>query len=304
MGDVLTEKGEGVLGSAGRKPEWLKKRLPNARAIGGMERLLRPKDLHTVCESALCPNKGECFERGTATFLIMGDQCTRDCRFCGVNHSGPSALDPEEPAKVADAAAEMDLRYVVITSVTRDDLLDGGAAHFAATIRAVRRTLPDAVVEVLVPDFRGKRAAIDVVLEAEPDVFNHNVETVPRLYRTVRPQADYQRSLSVLGWAASQGGVVSKTGLMVGLGEEIEEVRAVMQDVYERGVRMVTVGQYLRPTCDHLSVQKYVTPETFESLAAHGSSLGLQVEAGPFVRSSYMADKGYARLGSNGVATV
>lgn len=289
--------------SPGRKPEWLKKRLPAAKAVKGMEGHLRPRDLHTVCESALCPNKGECFGRGTATFLIMGNECTRDCRFCSVQQGRPSALDSEEPAKVAAAAADMGLQYVVVTSVTRDDLPDGGAAHFAATIEAVRRKLPGAGVEVLVPDFSGELSAVNTILQAEPDVFNHNVETVPRLYETVRPQADYERSLRVLAHAAGKGRGVIKTGLMVGLGEEEEEVREVMRRVCESGVRVVTVGQYLRPTRVHLPVVEYVTPDTFGAYAAYGSSLGLQVEAGPFVRSSYLAEEAFARLGVTGETT-
>jgi lipoic acid synthetase len=261
-----------------------------------MEGLLRAGDLHTVCESAMCPNKGECFERGTATFLIMGGTCTRDCRFCNVTSGRPGALDAEEPERVADAAATMGLRHVVITSVTRDDLLDGGAVHFVATIEAVRRRLPQATVEVLTPDFLGDTAALDAVLAAGPEVFNHNVESVPRLYAQVRPQADYQRSLAVLRYAAEHGSSVVKTGLMVGLGETEDEVRAVLDDVREVGVVAVTIGQYLRPSREHLAVVAYVAPAVFDEYREYGESRGLTMEAAPFVRSSYLAEEGFRRV--------
>jgi lipoyl synthase len=278
--------------SPGRKPEWLKKPLPRAGAMHGMENLLRERHLHTVCESARCPNKGECFERGTATFLILGGVCTRDCRFCSVEGGRPGAPEAAEPANVADAAAEMGLRHVVITSVTRDDLPDGGAAHFAATIRAVRGRLPDATIEVLVPDFLGSESALETVLAEAPEVFNHNVETVPRLYPTVRPQAAYARSLAVLRYAArARSGWEVKTGLMVGLGETAAEVRRVLGDVRDAGVTVVTIGQYLRPSKEHLPVVEYVPPAVFEEYAGSGEALGLLVEAAPFVRSSYRAEE-------------
>jgi lipoyl synthase len=280
----------------GPKPEWLKKRLPRAAAMRQMEGLLRAGNLHTVCESAKCPNKGECFERGTATFLIMGGTCTRDCRFCSVTSGRPDALDAGEPERVADAAATMGLRHVVITSVTRDDLPDGGAAHFVATIEAVRRRLPEATVEVLTPDFLGHASSLDAVLAAGPEVFNHNVESVPRLYAQVRPQADYQRSLAVLRYAAEHGSSVVKTGLMVGLGETEDEVRAVLDDVREVGVAAVTIGQYLRPSREHLSVVAYVAPAVFDEYREYGESRGLTMEAAPFVRSSYLAEEGFRRV--------
>jgi lipoic acid synthetase len=278
-------------GSAGRKPEWLKKPLPRASAVHEMETVLRSRRLHTVCESARCPNKGECFERGTATFLIMGGLCTRDCRFCSVDHGTPMGLDPEEPARVADAAALMGLRHVVITSVTRDDLADGGALHFVETVRAVRERIPRVTVEVLVPDFCGSDTALDLLLACAPDVLNHNVETVPRLYATVRPQADFARSLAVLRRAADHGGSAVKTGLMVGLGETRAEVHELLQQVHLSGAELVTIGQYLRPSRDHLSVVEYVEPAVFDGYAAHGEALGLRVEAAPFVRSSYRAEE-------------
>ncbi|MHB9149603.1 MAG: lipoyl synthase [Thermoleophilia bacterium] len=285
-----------VMEGPGRKPEWLKKPLPKAAAVREVEGLLRERHLHTVCESAKCPNKGECFERGTATFLIMGNACTRDCRFCSVPGGRPGPLDPDEPRQVADAAALMGLSHVVITSVTRDDLPDGGAEHFAATIRAVRGRLPAATVEVLVPDFREDIDALDVVLNAGPDVFNHNVETVPRLYATVRPQADYHRSLRVLAHAASSGGSVVKTGIMVGLGETGHEVASFLQDALAAGVSAVTIGQYLRPSREHLPVVEYVAPAVFHEYRCVGEALGLVVESAPFVRSSYRAEEGLRRV--------
>jgi lipoyl synthase len=265
-----------------------------------MEALLRERHLHTVCEGAACPNRGECFEEGTATFLLMGPNCTRGCRFCNVTSAAPAALDEAEPEMVADAAVRLGLRHVVITSVTRDDLTDGGAAHFAATVAAVRRRLPSAAIEVLVPDFRGDLESVAVVLRSGPEVFNHNLETVPRLYAEVRPQADYRRSLEVLARAAGRGGPLVKTGLMVGLGETREEVEGVLREVREVGVRMVTIGQYLRPSRDHLPVVEYVTPETFAGYRACGEALGLLTEAAPFVRSSYRAEEGFRRTVARG----
>ena len=274
----------------GPKPEWLKKRLPEASSLRSMESLLRSRGLHTVCESALCPNLGECFGKGTATFLIMGDICTRDCGFCGVASSKPGPLDPEEPAQVADAVSRLGLKHVVITSVTRDDLADGGAAHYVATIVAVRQAVPGATIEVLVPDFGGDPQNVGAVLAERPDVFNHNLETVPRLYASVRPQAVYERSLGVLRQAAGAAeATVVKTGIMVGLGESPEEVRRVLDGVRSAGVSLVTIGQYLRPSSCHLSVVEYVHPDRFAEYAAWGESLGLQMYSAPFVRSSFHA---------------
>ena len=282
-------------GSAGPKPSWLKKPLPEAASLRRMEALLRERGLHTVCESASCPNLGECFGKGTATFLILGDVCTRDCGFCGVTSAVPGAVDPEEPGRVAEAAAQLALRHVVITSVTRDDLADGGAGHYAATIRAVRAALPAAAIEVLVPDFGGNAADIGLVLTERPDVFNHNVETVPRLYRRVRPQADYARSLAVLQRASQHDDSVVKTGLMVGLGEQPEEVSEVLSDVHSVGVQVVTIGQYLRPSAHHLPVVEYVEPRMFALYQERGEALGLQVHAAPFVRSSFQAGESFAQ---------
>lgn len=260
-----------------------------------MEGLLRQRALHTVCESALCPNKGTCFEQGTATFLIMGDVCTRACGFCAVTHGVPGDLDPSEPEKVADAAAVLGLRHVVVTSVTRDDLPDGGAAHFVATIRAIRRRSPGASVEVLVPDFAGCRESARGVLAEAPEVFNHNMETIARLYPVVRPRADYARSVDLLRYAASVRSGVVKTGFMVGLGESEVELRCLLEEVAGAGVRVVTIGQYLRPNRDSLPVTEYIAPAFFDNYRELGEDLGLQVEAGPFVRSSFRARESFLR---------
>jgi lipoic acid synthetase len=287
--------GIGPTGSlAGRKPEWLKRPLPDARHLSSMEGLLRARNLHTVCESALCPNLGTCFGHGTATFLIMGDVCTRSCSFCGVTSGLPLRLDAAEPANVADAAESLGLAHVVVTSVTRDDLPDGGAAHYVATMNAVRERLPQATVEVLVPDFAGCEMSADMVLAAAPEVFNHNLETVPRLYGAVRPQAGYGRSLSLLRRAAARGQSAVKTGFMVGLGESGAEVEQLLAEVAEAGVDMVTIGQYLRPTLRSLAVAEYMAPEVFEQYREVGEAKGLVVQAGPFVRSSFQAGETFA----------
>jgi len=253
--------------------------------------LLRELGLHTVCQSAHCPNACECFARGTATFLILGSVCSRSCGFCAVTRGVPALPDPDEPRRVAEAAARLGLSHVVVTSVTRDDLPDGGSGHFAATIAAIRAVCA-AAVEVLTPDFQGSEACIRRVLEARPDVFNHNVETVPRLYPRVRPQAIYARSLGVLRLAAEAGeGVVTKSGLMVGLGESHDEALAVMRDLRGSGCKALTVGQYLRPSPGHLPVERFVPPEEFDAYRSEAEALGFAaVAAGPFVRSSYYAD--------------
>jgi lipoic acid synthetase len=284
----------------GRKPDWLKKPLPNSSTLRQMEALLRERRLHTVCESALCPNLGECFARGTATFLIMGDVCTRDCGFCGVSTGCPLGLEADEPQNVADAVARLELRHVVVTSVTRDDLDDGGAGHYVATMRAIRSRAPEVTVEVLVPDFAGRMEDLDLVLDEAPEVFNHNVETVPRLYGAVRPQAVYERSLAVLRRAAERNLSLVKTGLMVGLGETEDEVKALLEEVGEIGVDMVTIGQYLRPSGRHLPVTEYVRPEVFTSYRLWGEALGLQVHAAPFVRSSFQAGESFAQAKTRG----
>jgi lipoic acid synthetase len=254
---------------------------------------LRKLNLHTVCESARCPNMHECFHRGTATFMILGNLCTRGCGFCSVpksRHPGP--LDPEEPAHVARMAAAMRLRHVVITSVNRDDLPDGGSGHFSMTVRAVRTALPEARVEVLTPDFQGDLAAVAGVLDAAPDVFNHNMETVPRLYRRIRPQADYRQSLGVLRYAKQRRPpALTKSGAMLGLGETPDEVHQLMRDLRAAEVDVVTLGQYLQPTRRNLPVAEFVPPERFDTYREFGLSLGFKmVFSGPLVRSSYMAD--------------
>jgi lipoic acid synthetase len=244
-----------------------------------------------VCQSARCPNLGECFGRKEATFLILGDVCTRDCRFCAIEHGRPKAVDPGEPARVAEAACLLGLRHVVVTSVTRDDLDDGGAAHFAATIAAVRERLPGATVEVLVPDFRGKWESLTTVMDARPAVLNHNVETVPHLYAEVRPQASYERSLELLSRAKVMGdNTMTKSGFMVGLGETRVEVLGLLRDLRAADVEAVTIGQYLAPTKQHVPVREYVCPETFEDYAAAAKEAGFRgVLSGPLVRSSYHA---------------
>lgn len=263
---------------------------------------LRRHALHTVCESARCPNIHECFHRGAATFMILGNLCTRGCGFCSVPKGVPGKhdfrLDPDEPVNVARMAALMNLRYVVITSVNRDDLADGGSEHFAETVRQVRRALPEARVEVLTPDFCGDMSAVRRVLDAGPHVFNHNIETVPRLYRKVRPQAGYEQSLTVLEAVGQAGrGVIVKSGLMAGLGETPDEVEAVLRDLEAHGVNVVTIGQYLQPTRRNLPVAEYVQPAQFEKWRAYGLSIGLRdVFSGPLVRSSYMADRVWENL--------
>ena len=275
-----------------RLPAWLRKPETAFVALHEIKRELRRLELHTVCESARCPNIHECFRRGTATFMILGDRCTRGCGFCAVPKARhPAPPDPNEPAHVAQMASAMNLRHVVVTSVNRDDLPDGGAGHFAETIRAIRAALPAATIEVLTPDFLGDLEAVTTVLEARPDVFNHNVETVPRLYPRVRPQARYERSLAVLEFAARNGGTLVKSGLMVGLGERCEEVEEVLRDLRRCGVSIVTIGQYLQPTRRNLPVAEYVPPERFEAYRETGLRLGFRaVFSGPFVRSSYMAE--------------
>lgn len=280
---------------AGRKPVWLKRRMPSGPAFGDVRRLLESGRLYTVCEEARCPNQWECFSRRTATFLIMGPRCTRACRFCAVEHGPMGPPDPDEPERVARVAREMGLKYVVITSVTRDDLPDGGASVFAETIRAVRRDLPEAGIEVLMPDFMGSREAVLVVVDAAPDVLNHNLETVPRLYPSVRPGADYVRSLGLFETVrAAAPDMVTKSGLMLGLGETDAEVRSTLEDLLAAGCRVLTLGQYLQPTPEHLSVEQYVTPEAFDRWADTARSMGFSdVASGPLVRSSYQAGELY-----------
>lgn len=279
--------------AAPRLPSWLRKPLTHFDSVHNLKAELRRLRLHTVCESARCPNLHECFHRRAATFMILGNLCTRGCGFCSVPKSRhPGALDSEEPAHVAEMARSMDLRYVVITSVNRDDLADGGSAHFAATIRAVRGALPEAQVEALTPDFCGDLNAVARVLDAGPAVFNHNMETVARLYRTVRPQANYAQSLKVLRFAKEyRPESLVKSGAMLGLGESQPEVEQLLRDLRDTGADVATLGQYLQPARRNLPVAEYVTPERFDAYRDYGLSLGFKmVFSGPLVRSSYMAD--------------
>jgi lipoic acid synthetase len=283
-----------------RKPEWIRAKAPVGPAVARVKRLLREQGLTTVCEEAKCPNLGECFGHDTATFMILGDVCTRRCPFCDVAHGRPRSPDPAEPEQLAQAIAALALRYVVITSVDRDDLRDGGAGHFAACLRAVRARSPQTRLEVLVPDFRGREvvALAEFAGAAVPDVFNHNLETVPRLYRQARPGANYQGSLDLLrAFKALQPGVPTKSGLMLGLGEEDEEVLAAMADLRAHGCDMLTLGQYLQPSRDHLPVRRYWTPAEFDALRLAGEAMGFSnVASGAMVRSSYHADRQAAEL--------
>ena len=277
-----------------RKPPWIRARIPSGAAVQRVRGILRDRKLATVCEEAACPNLGECFHSGTATFMIMGEICTRRCPFCDVAHGRPLPLDAQEPLHLAEAVAELGLRYVVITSVDRDDLPDGGAAHFAACIREVRLRSPSITIEILVPDFRNQLAlALPVLAQYPPNVLNHNLETVPRLYKAVRPGAIYQHSLQLLQqFREKQPAIPTKSGLMLGLGETTEEVEQVLLDLRAHNVSMLTLGQYLQPSKAHLPVQRFVTPEEFDELAALAHSMGfLQVASGPMVRSSYHADQ-------------
>lgn len=277
--------------SARRLPAWLRRPIAHGGEYSAVEGLLDRLELSTVCREAKCPNRGECYASGTATFLIAGDVCTRGCRFCAVESRHPAPLDAGEPQRVAEAVEAMGLRHAVITMVTRDDLEDGAAAHVVATIEAVRARTPDVAVEVLVSDFGGRGASVDAVADARPDVFNHNVETVPRLYDTVRPGADYGRSLDVLKRAGQRvPSMPTKSGLMLGLGETHDEVVDVMRDLREVGVELLTLGQYLRPSAEHLPVSAFIEPDEFAELARIGRRLGFSgVASAPFVRSSYHA---------------
>ena len=289
---------------AGTRPRWLLAPAATGQNYRRLKGLVRDLRLHTVCESAACPNVGDCWNRLSATFMILGNVCTRRCGFCAVQKGPPETVDYDEPRRVADAIAQMGLRHAVVTSVNRDDRADGGAELFAMTIRAIRERLPDCTVEVLVPDFQGMRSALDIVLDARPDILNHNIETVPRLYRTVRVGSDYARSLTMLRHAGSvRPAIPTKSGIMLGLGETDAEIYATLADLREHGVDILTVGQYLRPSPDHLAIQKYYAPEEFERIREHGRQLGFRhVESGALVRSSYHADEGVAALSAGGSA--
>jgi len=276
-----------------RKPDWIRVRIPVSAEVSRIKNILRTRKLASVCEEASCPNLSECFSHGTATFMIMGEICTRRCPFCDVAHGKPLALDEDEPRQLAEAVAEMKLKYVVVTSVDRDDLKDSGAGHFAQCIDSLRTYNPTTKVEVLVPDFRGRmEIALEKLSACPPDVFNHNLETVPRLYKKARPGADYQWSLTLLKeYKARKPDVLTKSGLMLGLGETLDEVREVMKDLRAHDVDMVTLGQYLQPSRDHLALERYVHPDEFAELAEDAKAMGFShVASGPLVRSSYHAD--------------
>jgi lipoic acid synthetase len=280
-----------------RKPDWLRARLPGGPGYERLRTIMDRHQLHTVCESAKCPNMGECWSRGTATIMILGDVCTRSCGFCHIATGRPSVLDGDEPRRVAEAVGLMHLRHIVITSVNRDELPDGGASLWAETIRRVREGTPQTSIEVLIPDFCGDWDALRVVLESRPDILNHNLETIPRLYSVVRPQAKYDRSVELLSRAKQQG-FVTKTGIMVGIGETDEEVIWLMRDVVDRSrCDILTIGQYLQPTRDHLPISRWVTPDQFRRFKEVGESLGFKhVESGPLVRSSYHAEEQVLKL--------
>ena len=277
-----------------RKPDWIRIRLPNGNKVQELKAKLRANKLHTVCEEAACPNLSECFTRGTATFMIMGDICTRRCPFCDVAHGRPLGLDQDEPRHLADTIAAMKLKYVVITSVDRDDLRDGGAGHFVDCINEIRALTPSTKIEVLVPDFRGRMdIAVELMSNSPPDVFNHNLETIPDLYRKVRPGSNYQWSLDLIkNFKAAQPKVHTKSGLMLGIGETLDQVKDVLRDLKAHNCDMITLGQYLQPSLNHLPVERYVHPDEFDQLRIFGEQLGFKhVASGPMVRSSYHADE-------------
>lgn len=280
------------------KPLWLRRPLPTGPRYGQIRSLIRETNLHTVCQEAMCPNQFECFAKGTATFMILGDRCTRSCRFCAIGHGPQAPPDPEEPDRVAEAVRAMGLNFSVLTSVTRDDLADGGAAHFAATIRAIRQHNPQTLIEVLIPDFQGDLGALATVLDARPEVLNHNLETVARLYPAVRPEADYLRSLSVLRHSGRLApSIVRKCGIMVGLGETAAELAGLFTDLRQTGCDILTIGQYLQPSRRHLPVIRFLAPDEFETLTNQALAAGFKaVAAAPFVRSSYQAETLYRRV--------
>ena len=281
-----------------RLPKWLRNKDPLQKGMLATRNMLKNLELNTVCQSARCPNIGECYSKKTATFMILGQYCTRNCRFCSVTHHRPEAVEPEEAARVAEAVEKLKLKHAVITSVTRDDLEDGGAEQFVRVINAIRERRPEVSVEVLTPDFNNDQAALEKIIKARPEIFNHNVETVPSLYEKVRPQADYQQSLAVLNKvAASDPDILIKSGMMLGLGESEEELTAVWKDLLQAGVEILTMGQYLQPTNENIEVAEYIRPEKFEELKEKALALGFKsVSSGPHVRSSYLAEETYQEL--------
>lgn len=273
-----------------RLPEYLKRPLMDTEKTRTVRKILKAKCLNTVCENARCPNKNECYTKNTATFLIMGNVCTRNCRYCNIGCARPEPLDENEPKHIAEAVQTLGLKYSVITSVTRDDLLDGGAEHFARCIKEIRTLTPGVKIEILTPDFKGDKAAMDIIIKAHPEVFNHNIETVERLFPTARPQAVYKRSLEVLKYVKNNSDITTKSGLMVGLGESFEEIESTLSDLKSAGCDIVTMGQYIQPSKAHLPVQKYYTPEEFEDLKKLAEKCGIKhYQIGPLVRSSYNA---------------
>ncbi len=275
----------------GKRPDWLKVRLPIGENYSDVKNLMRRQKLNTVCEEAKCPNISECWNHRTATFMILGDTCTRSCGFCNIKVGMPNELDIEEPKRVVESVVELNLRHVVITSVNRDELKDGGSTIFKECVRLIHEQKPDCTVEILIPDFKGEEEAFDVIMQNPPDILNHNMETVPRLYHAVRPQAKYERSLELIKWFKSKG-LKTKSGIMVGIGEKPEEVLDLMKDLVAHGCDILTIGQYLQPTKMHLPVDRFVTPDEFKMYKAEGLKLGFKiVESSPLVRSSYHADE-------------
>jgi len=295
---AVRSRSEGERLTRGRRPPWLRVRAPTSDNYRRLKALMRGHRLHTVCEEASCPNIGECWGHGTATFLLLGEICTRNCGFCNVKTGQPQTLDGDEPRRVAETVALMELRHAVLTSVTRDDLPGGGAVIFARTVKAIRQRLPDCTVEVLIPDFGGDRQSLQLVMDANPDILNHNLETVLRLYPAVRPQANYHRSLDILRWAREMSAqTLTKSGLMVGLSETWDELLVVMDDLRAAGCNILTIGQYLQPSRYHLPIARYYTPEEFDRLREEGEVRGFAwVESGPLVRSSYHAEQQVAAL--------
>lgn len=275
----------------GRRPEWLKVRLPSGENYREVLDLMRRSSLNTVCEEARCPNLAECWSSKTATFMILGDTCTRSCGFCNVKLGIPNELDLDEPRRVAESVIDLGLKHVVITSVNRDELKDGGSSIFSETVKIINEKMPDTTVEILIPDFKGDEDSFNIIMQNPPNILNHNLETVERLYHAVRPQADYKRSLELVQWFKNKG-LRTKSGIMVGIGERTEEVIEIMKDLREHGCDIMTIGQYLQPTKDHLPVDRFVTPEEFSMYHEKGMKMGFMVvESGPLVRSSYHADK-------------
>ena len=279
----------------GKRPDWLKVKLPTGDNYSDIRDLMREKKLNTVCEEARCPNLAECWNHRTATFMILGDTCTRSCGFCNVKLGFPTELDIDEPRRVVDAIKQLDLRHAVITSVNRDELEDGGASIFKECVRLIRQEKPDCTVEILISDFKGDEKAFEIIMQYPPDILNHNLETVKRLYHVVRPQAKYERSLNLIKWFKSRG-MKTKSGIMVGIGERTEEILDLMKDLYSNGCDIITIGQYLQPTKMHLPVDRFVTPDEFKMYKDEGLKMGFNVvESSPLVRSSYHADQ-HARL--------